>query len=85
MRYAVNWDQFLNGSDVLDTVEMFGNVSWPTEYCNDGWIYNKTHVTSSIVIDVRHINICMREKARQNKYAELQFVCACMSSKYSSI
>lgn len=28
------------------------NASWPIEYCNDGWEYNKSEVYSSIVIDV---------------------------------
>lgn len=31
------------------------NISWPLEKCNNGWIYNKTIVTSSIVIDVSNL------------------------------
>lgn len=50
-RYAIDWQSFLNTTD-LDTIEIQSNTSWPTENCFNGWIYNKTTVMSSIVIDV---------------------------------
>lgn len=53
-RYAIDWQQLLNTTE-FEAMDLMGNVSWPTEYCYDGWIYNKTHVISSIVIDVRNI------------------------------
>lgn len=50
-RYSVNWTQILE-----DSGGTFKNVvvneSWSTEYCQDGWIYDRTLVESSIVIDV---------------------------------
>lgn len=48
-RYAIDWQQFLNGTQWFD-VQV--NFSWPIEKCLNGWIYNKTNVQSSIVIDV---------------------------------
>lgn len=51
-RYAIDWQNLLNDTDI-DILDLQSNSSWPTEYCLDGWIYNKTYVTSSIVIDVR--------------------------------
>lgn len=50
-RYAIDWQQLLNTTDV-DLFDLQPNASWPTEYCFNGWNYNKTLVTSSIVIDV---------------------------------
>lgn len=50
-RYAIDWLNVFNVSDP-DSIDLQPNISWPTEYCLNGWIYNKTHVTSSIVIDV---------------------------------
>jgi hypothetical protein len=32
--------------------EITPNKSWPVKQCSDGWEYNTTQVTSSIVIDV---------------------------------
>lgn len=49
-RYSVNWTQILEDSG--GTFDNLGNESWPTEYCKDGWVYDKTFVESSIVIDV---------------------------------
>lgn len=54
-RYAIDWHNLFNVSDP-DSIDLQPNTSWPTEYCNNGWIYNKTFVTSSIVIDVRKIS-----------------------------
>lgn len=48
-RYAVNWTLILNDTEISD---LQPNTSWPTEYCINGWEYNKTEVVSSIVIDV---------------------------------
>lgn len=55
-RYAVDWQQLLNASDI-DLSDVQPNSSWPTEYCFDGWNYNRTLVTSSIVIDVNSVLI----------------------------
>lgn len=51
-RYAVDWSTFMNETDLLD---LKPNTSWPIETCVNGWIYNKTIVPSSIVIDVRNL------------------------------
>lgn len=48
-RYAVNWTDIL---DVNDINNFEPNTSWPVELCKDGWEYNKSEVSSSIVIDV---------------------------------
>ncbi|XP_056635581.1 carcinine transporter [Diorhabda sublineata] len=49
-RYAVNWTEF---SEITsENSEFFTvNTSWPKEKCVDGWVYDKTEVVSSIVID----------------------------------
>lgn len=49
-RYVIDWQRLLNTTEF--EAGAIGNVTWPTEYCYDGWVYNKSHVTSSIVIDV---------------------------------
>lgn len=45
--YQVNWTQLLE-----ENVYFQPNESWPKQKCPDGWEYNKTEITSSIVIDV---------------------------------
>lgn len=50
-RYAVDWHSVFNFTD-LNFNDFQSNSSWPTEYCFNGWVYNKTFVKSSIVIDV---------------------------------
>lgn len=45
----VDWKALLNESTASD---LKANASWPVEGCSSGWVYNKTTVTSSIVIDV---------------------------------
>lgn len=52
-RYVIDWQNLFNISDPDSIDYLQPNTSWPTEPCNNGWVYNKTHVTSSIVIDVR--------------------------------
>ncbi|KAK7872303.1 hypothetical protein R5R35_002760 [Gryllus longicercus] len=47
-RYAVNWTELLENYQ-LD--ELQPNSSWPTESCVQGWEYNLTEVSSSVVID----------------------------------
>ncbi|KAG5878987.1 hypothetical protein JTB14_019642 [Gonioctena quinquepunctata] len=49
-RYAVNWSEILKeaGGTIGGVVV---NRSWPTEGCLDGWVYDRTKVVSSIVID----------------------------------
>lgn len=49
-RYAVDWKEILQYND---TDFLMPNESWPIQKCDRGWEYNKTHVKSSIVIDVR--------------------------------
>lgn len=50
-RYSVNWFRILEESDgIIENI--IANESWPTEHCKDGWIYDKSIVESSIVIDV---------------------------------
>lgn len=53
-RYAINWRSIFNFTD-LNYIDIQPNASWPKENCLDGWIYNKTTVMSSIVIDVGYI------------------------------
>nr|CAD7440992.1 unnamed protein product [Timema bartmani] len=48
-RYAVNWTELLIHQDAE---ELTPNSSWPTEPCYQGWEYNTTLISSSIVIDV---------------------------------
>lgn len=55
-RYAIDWLNLFNVSDP-DSINLQPNTSWPMEYCVNGWIYNKTIVTSSIVIDVSVLNL----------------------------
>ncbi|KAL5279090.1 hypothetical protein ACFFRR_003610 [Megaselia abdita] len=43
----MNWKEYLKD----DVIEITANTSWPIESCLDGWEYNTTTVTSSIVID----------------------------------
>ncbi|CAG2054257.1 unnamed protein product, partial [Timema podura] len=47
-RYAVNWTELLVHQDAE---ELTPNSSWPTEPCYQGWEYNTTLISSSIVID----------------------------------
>lgn len=58
-RYAVDWNSIGN-----ETEDMQPNASWPIEQCRQGWEYNKTEVSSSIVIDV-YIDIFPRVFALQ--------------------
>ncbi|KAG6459307.1 carcinine transporter isoform X2 [Manduca sexta] len=46
LRYAVNWST-IKRADIFNTF----NESWPVEPCLDGYVYNTSVVTSSIVID----------------------------------
>ncbi|XP_055600544.1 carcinine transporter-like isoform X1 [Uranotaenia lowii] len=48
-RYAVDWKEIL--ADSPDLSDVVPNSSWPLESCRDGWTYNTSEVTSSIVID----------------------------------
>lgn len=50
-RYAVNWSEILKYSDS----EIEPNISWPIEYCPQGWEYNMTEIVSYIVIDLSSI------------------------------
>ncbi|KAL1399381.1 hypothetical protein pipiens_001183 [Culex pipiens pipiens] len=48
-RYAIDWRQYLaNNGDLPPSPP---NSSWPVEPCYDGWEYNTSVVSSSIVID----------------------------------
>ncbi|XP_055634803.1 carcinine transporter [Toxorhynchites rutilus septentrionalis] len=47
-RYAVDWKEILANNDLTAVIP---NNSWPVEPCREGWEYNTTYVTSSIVID----------------------------------
>lgn len=50
-RYSVNWLRILEDSGgKFENVVV--NESWPTESCKEGWVYDKSTVESSIVIDV---------------------------------
>lgn len=51
--YAVNWTEFLEMHNVLEDIQP--NVSWPIAKCTQGYEYDKTNVSSSIVIDVGFI------------------------------
>lgn len=68
MRYKVDW------SIVKDRIPTAVNKSWPVEPCSDGYEYNKTEVSSSVVIDVSffkfvHIltSIFYQAKSQSNK------------------
>lgn len=50
-RYAVDWKNVLNITE-MNITNLQPNTSWPMENCKNGWKYNTTIVTSSIVIDV---------------------------------
>ncbi|XP_018329394.1 carcinine transporter isoform X2 [Agrilus planipennis] len=49
-RYAVNWTKIVEEND-LNYNDIQTNISWPKEKCLDGWEYNKSEISSSIVID----------------------------------
>ncbi|CAH1105213.1 unnamed protein product [Psylliodes chrysocephalus] len=49
-RYAVNWTEILDDSGGIPG-DVVVDISWPTEGCLDGWIYDRSNVVSSIVID----------------------------------
>jgi hypothetical protein len=49
LRFAVNWTELLQ---VNELTEISPNMSWPVEPCSEGWEYDTTQVTSSIVSDV---------------------------------
>lgn len=62
-RYAIDWATLVNDSDGAwqlwpsDGDEFRAmvapvNGTWAEETCRDGWVFNQTEVTSSIVIDV---------------------------------
>lgn len=51
-RYAVNWSEILESSDVL-----FSNSSWPIEACLDGYEFDTGEIMSSIVIDVKCVTL----------------------------
>ncbi|CAG9099055.1 unnamed protein product [Plutella xylostella] len=59
LRYAVNWSQVLEdgGPDIGPGMKDIGpgmedvGPGWPVEHCRDGYVYNTTLVSSSIVID----------------------------------
>lgn len=48
-RFAVNWTALLQMNELT---EISPNKSWPVEPCLEGWEYDTTQVTSSIVSDV---------------------------------
>lgn len=51
MRYAINWTEILESSDVHGDLGSLVNGSWPLEKC-DRWEYDTSLVQSSIVTDV---------------------------------
>lgn len=55
MRYAINWTEILESSEVHGDLGRLVNVSWPLEKC-DHWEYDNSLVQSSIVIDVSKQN-----------------------------
>ncbi|KAF5303009.1 hypothetical protein FQR65_LT08338 [Abscondita terminalis] len=48
-RYNIDWEVMMMGDFNIDDVYQSGN--WSVEACKDGWEYNRTQVTSSIVVD----------------------------------
>ncbi|XP_049762165.1 carcinine transporter isoform X1 [Schistocerca cancellata] len=48
IRFAVNWTELLTQ---YSPDEIMPNLSWPVEECKDGWEYNTTEISSSVVID----------------------------------
>lgn len=56
-RYAVNWTEILDDSGGIPG-DVVVDISWPTEGCLDGWIYDRSNVVSSIVIDVSRYIEC---------------------------
>ncbi|XP_026757345.2 carcinine transporter [Galleria mellonella] len=46
VRYSVNWSTFINTDQPLQA-----NTNWPREPCLDGYEYDTSEVTSSVVID----------------------------------
>ncbi|KAJ8964245.1 hypothetical protein NQ314_005032 [Rhamnusium bicolor] len=60
-RYALNWTALLNSSGgSLQNIII--NKSWPTEYCVEGWEYDKSITFSSIVIDVSLLSFVYIDK-----------------------
>lgn len=61
-RYAIDWEALVNetlDSTDADSAQLPGwlpdvlrNRSLPVETCSQGWVYNRSEVSSSIVIDV---------------------------------
>ncbi|KAK4879042.1 hypothetical protein RN001_007188 [Aquatica leii] len=47
-RYAIDWDMVMHNFNIND---FKSEPNWPVEACTDGWEYNLTEVSSSIVID----------------------------------
>ncbi|XP_022918660.1 carcinine transporter [Onthophagus taurus] len=48
-KYLVDWNEILDGFEDVFSIPI--NESWEIGNCNSGWEYNKTEVSSSIVID----------------------------------
>nr|CAH7749258.1 unnamed protein product [Callosobruchus chinensis] len=49
-RYAVDWDEMIKDAEG-SFKGLIVNTSWPQEDCKDGWVYDKSEIQSSIVID----------------------------------
>lgn len=69
-RYALDWERLVNetldssGVDVADWAGWLPDVlrqnrsALPVEACRQGWVYNRSEVSSSIVIDVSSVLRC---------------------------
>ncbi|CAB0018695.1 unnamed protein product [Nesidiocoris tenuis] len=58
IRYAVNWTELIQSNNISE-LSSVANSSWPTEYCRDGWEFDLSDISSSIVIDFELV--CQRD------------------------